>query len=274
MGEADKIRFDGKRVLVVGGASGMGKAASLLVKELGGWVSVADIQDAPHADQSIKVDLRDSASIDAALKQVDGPIHALLSCAGVADGMAGLMKINFLGQRYIIEELIATGKLGRGSAISAISSIGGFGWEKNMAVIDEILATPSYDAGAKWVDAHPEWDNYTFSKQVMNAYASQQGARLLINNGIRFNTIAPGPTMTPLMDAQDVWKQFEMGFRATMNTPGSTAEQQAWPLVFLASDAASFINGTVLTVDAGFVGAGYTKSIDSPMFDAVLGQWL
>ena len=139
MGEADKIRFDGKRALVVGGASGMGKASSLLLKELGATVVVADIQDAPHADQSIKVDLRDQASIDAALKQVDGPIHALLSCAGVADGMTGLMKINFLGQRYAIEELIAAGKLPRGAAISAISSIGGFGWEKNLKVIDELL---------------------------------------------------------------------------------------------------------------------------------------
>jgi len=51
--------------------------------------------------QSVKVDLRDPASIDAALKQVEGPIHAVFSAAGVADGTTDLLKINFIGHRHL-----------------------------------------------------------------------------------------------------------------------------------------------------------------------------
>ena len=89
--------------------------------------------------------------------------------------------------------------------------------------------------------------------------------------GIRITPPAPGPTMTPLMAATPGWQGFELGFRDLLHREGSTSEEQAWPLVFLTSPAASFINGTCLIVDGGLVGAGTVGSIKSPMVDGLLG---
>jgi len=93
----DAFRLDGKRVLVVGGATGMGAAAAAL-----------------------------------ALDACGGPVHALLACAGVADGAPGIERINFVGHRHLIDRMIEEGMLGRGAAIGFISSAAGLGWEANL----------------------------------------------------------------------------------------------------------------------------------------------
>jgi NAD(P)-dependent dehydrogenase (short-subunit alcohol dehydrogenase family) len=113
----DQFRYDGKRVLVVGGATGMGAAAAKASAELGAEVIVMDRAPVDYpVDQEITVDLSDQASIDAALEQLDGPVNAIFSAAGVADGPAGpqiLMRINFIGHRHLIERLLADGRLAR-----------------------------------------------------------------------------------------------------------------------------------------------------------------
>ena len=112
---ADAFRYDGKRALVVGGATGMGAAAAELVQDLGAEVVVMDFAPVTLAGvKAINLDLRDKASIDAALDECGGPIHALFSCAGVADGTAGIEKINFIGHRHLIDRAIEQGYLGRG----------------------------------------------------------------------------------------------------------------------------------------------------------------
>ena len=75
---------------------------------------------------------RDKASIDAAVDECGGPIDALFSCAGVADGTPGIEKINFIGHRHLIDRVIEQGYLGRGGAIGMISSTAGLGWEANL----------------------------------------------------------------------------------------------------------------------------------------------
>ena len=119
---ASSFRYDGKRALVVGGATGMGAATAELVKDLGAEVVVMDYAPVTLAGvKEITVDLRDRDSIDAALDTCGGPIHALFSCAGAADGTPGIEKINFIGHRHLIDRAIEKGYLGRGSAIAMIS---------------------------------------------------------------------------------------------------------------------------------------------------------
>ena len=91
----DAFRFDDKRALVVGGASGMGAATAELVQDAGAEVVVMDYAEMslPGAT-SIHVNLAERESIDAALEQCTGPIDALFSCAGVADGTPGIERIN------------------------------------------------------------------------------------------------------------------------------------------------------------------------------------
>ena len=82
--------------------------------------------------KAISVDLRDPASIDRAIDEVGGPVHAVFSAAGVADG-PDLMRINFIGHRHLIERMFGNGQLPRGSAICFISSLAGMGWENDLA---------------------------------------------------------------------------------------------------------------------------------------------
>lgn len=252
MSESDAHRYDGKRVLVVGGATGMGAAAAHVVSALGGEVVVMDFApvEFPVA-QSIKVDLRDRADVDAALDQLTGPVQAVFSAAGVADGTPGIMKINFIAHRHIIERLVADGTLGRGGAACLISSVAGLGWEAAMPTLLEFLDTPDYESADEWVQAHDGTDSYGFSKQAMNCYVARQ-AFPLMTKGVRINAICPGPTDTPLARANaDIWLGFGQDYRDATGLEVLTPEQMAHTMAFLNSDAASGISGVNLLVDAG-----------------------
>lgn len=275
MSGIEAFRYDGKRALVVGGASGMGAAAAQTVSALGGEVVVLDHAPVEYpVAEAIKVDLRDRAAIDDALDQVAGPIHAVFSAAGVADGTPGLMKINFIGHRHIIERLIEDGTVGRGGAICLISSVAGLGWEMAMDTLKEFLATPDYEAAAAWIDSHEGTDTYTFSKQSMNCYVAQQAFPLL-KRGIRINAICPGPTDTPLARANaDVWLAFAQDYRDATGTSHLTPDQMANVMVFLNSDAASGISGVNLLVDAGHIMSSLTGSFEpgEMLAKALLGR--
>jgi NAD(P)-dependent dehydrogenase (short-subunit alcohol dehydrogenase family) len=264
---ADQFRYDGKRAVIVGGATGMGAAAAQLLTDLGAEVVVLDVQDVPYpAARTARVDLRSVASIDAALDDIGGPIDALFACAGIATDGVPLMQVNFIGHRHLIETAVARGLLPSGSAIAGIASIGGLGWDRNTKLIRDFLETADFDAATEWIVARPELAQYTFSKQAMIAYCAWR-APALLRQGIRINCIAPGPTMTPLMDATQMWRDFEADYRNVMGVGGATAEQQAAPLVFLNSDAAAFVSGTVLNVDAGYVGGGTMGAIPAAVVD-------
>ena len=95
----------------------------------------------------IHVNLSEKDSIDAAIDECGGPVHAVFSCAGVDEGTPNIEKINFIGHRHLIERLIADGTLGRGAAIAMISSAAGLGWESNLERNLDYLATPDFDVG-------------------------------------------------------------------------------------------------------------------------------
>src|SRR5262245_22063416 len=102
MGRLDEFQYDGKRALVVGGSTGMGAAVARIVSDLGADVIVFDHAEVEYdVAQFVRVDLRDKLGVDGALEQVNGPIHALFSAAGVADGTPGLMRINFIAHRHV-----------------------------------------------------------------------------------------------------------------------------------------------------------------------------
>lgn len=260
MGAFDAFRYDGKRVLVVGGATGMGAATAELAQDAGAEVVVMDFAEVslPGA-KAIHVNLAEKDSIDAAVDACGGPVHALMACAGVADGTPGIEKINFVGHRHLIDRMLAGEMLPRGSAIGFISSAAGLGWEASLTELKELLDTPDFESGSKWALEHGYAD-YFHSKQAICAYVARQ-AYPLLKRGIRINAICPGPTDTPLARANaELWLTFGADYRDEIGAAASTPLEQAYPLLFLCSDAAAAISGITLISDSGYVSSGITSS--------------
>lgn len=260
MGVFDAFRFDGKRALVVGGATGMGAAAAELIQDAGAEVLVMDYADVKlKGAKAIKVNLAERDSIDTALGEVDGPIHALLSCAGVADGTPGIERINFVGHRYLLDKLLGAGQLPRGSAVGMISSAAGLGWEANLEQLKELMALTDWDDQVKWIEQQG-WADYMHMKQAMCAYVASHAFPLL-KQGIRINAICPGPTDTPLAQANaEMWLGFASDYRADTGIEAHSPLEQAYALVFLCSEAAKAISGQTLVSDAGYLMSGVTES--------------
>jgi NAD(P)-dependent dehydrogenase (short-subunit alcohol dehydrogenase family) len=260
MGLFEAFSYDGKRAVVVGGATGMGAAVAEVVKDAGAEVVVMDRADVSlDGVKAIHLDLSDKSSIEAAVDECGGPIHALFSCAGVADGTPGIEKVNFIGHRYMIERLLERDLMPRGSAIGMISSAAGLGWESNLELILEYLEIADFDEAAQWCQDNGR-ASYMWSKQVINAYVAREALPLL-SRGIRINAILPGPTNTPLAQANaDTWLSFGADYREAAGIEASTPLEQAYPLVYLCSDAAAGVNGITMITDAGFVGAGISKA--------------
>jgi NAD(P)-dependent dehydrogenase (short-subunit alcohol dehydrogenase family) len=271
----DAFRYDGKRALVVGGASGMGAATAELVQDAGAEVVVMDYADIklPGA-KAINVDLGEKASIERAIDEVGGPVHALFSCAGVADGAPNIEKINFIGHRHLINLLMERAWLPRGSAIGFISSAAGLGWEANLPVLNEYLDTTDFDAAAKWAQENGKAD-YMHSKQAICAYVARN-AMPFLKQGIRINAICPGPTDTPLAQAnKEMWLGFGADYRSEVGVDAATPLEQAYPLVFLCSDAAAAITGITMVTDAGYFAAGVTEAFPpaTPAVNFLLGRY-
>jgi NAD(P)-dependent dehydrogenase (short-subunit alcohol dehydrogenase family) len=270
----DAFRYDGKRALVIGGATGMGAATAELLQSAGAEVVVMDYAEVSLPDvTAIHVNLAEKASIDAALDQVRGPIHALFACAGVADGTPGIEKINFIGHRHIIDRLLADDLLPRGSAIGFISSAAGLGWESNLARLQAYLATPDFEAAVEWIATNGGAD-YMSTKQAMCAYVASS-AFPFMKRGIRINAICPGPTDTPLAQAnKELWLGFGADYRDELGVSASSPLEQAYPLVFLCSEAAAVISGITLVTDIGYFAAGVTEAYPSatPVANFLLGR--
>jgi aldehyde dehydrogenase (NAD+) len=256
----DPFGYRGKRALVVGGATGMGAGVAEVVRDAGAEVVVMDRSKISlKGVKTLAIDLAEKGSIDAALKECGGKVDALFSCAGVADGTPGIERINFIGHRYMIDAMFAAGMFPRGSAIGFISSAAGMGWEPQLPLLQEFLDIEDFDAAVAWVKEHGKAD-YMWSKQAICAYVARQALPFL-KRGVRINATLPGPTDTPLAQAnKDRWLGFGAGYRKEAGVAVSTSIEQARPLVFLCSDAAAAISGVTLVTDQGHVSSAITET--------------
>ncbi len=260
MGLFDAFSFKGRRALVVGGATGMGAAVAALVQDAGADVVVMDRAEITQLGvTAISLNLAEKSSIEAAVDACGGPVDALFSCAGVADGTPGIERINFIGHRYLIERLLEADLMPRGSAIGLISSAAGLGWENSLPELLEYLDVADFDEATKWAVDHGKAD-YMWSKKAINAYVARE-AFSLMKKGIRINAILPGPTDTPLAQAnKETWLGFGADYRDEVGIGPSTPLEQAYPLVFLCSAAAAGVTGVTVVTDAGYVASGVTGS--------------
>ncbi len=261
----DFLGYKGKRVIVSGCFSGMGEATARMLVELGAEVHGLDFKESAVKMASFNlVDLRDPSTIEAAVAKIGGKIDALFNCAGLPQTAPAIdvMRVNFVGTRHMTETVLPL--MAEGSAIASISSNGGLGWSRRMPVIMELIAQKGPEAAVKWCEEHMDQvkEGYAFSKEMIIVWSMLTAAHL-IKKGIRMNCTMPGPTQTPMMSH---FKEAsgEAVITAATQPSGrySTPEEQATALIFLNSDAASFINGVALPVDGGFMGGVATGQVD------------
>jgi NAD(P)-dependent dehydrogenase (short-subunit alcohol dehydrogenase family) len=270
-GNLDGLGYAGKTVVVTGGSSGMGEATARILGELGAKVHIVDIVQPKIACESFsQCDLSDFAAVraTAAALQKLAPIHFVFPCAGLPPLVKGpmyAMKVNYIGTRLFVEELLPA--VADGAGIALISSDAAMGWQANVAQSLEMLAISDPDAAVAWVEADPDKrlrDGYTSSKEMLVVWTQNAAVKLGNERRIRLNAIGPCPTKTAFMDVQapalpdgflDKWPYPSLGRMAT-------AEEQAWPLILLNSPLNAAVTGTFLYTDQGFASGVFTGAIN------------
>jgi NAD(P)-dependent dehydrogenase (short-subunit alcohol dehydrogenase family) len=255
-----RFSYEGKRVVVSGGGgAGMGAAAVEGLAEMGAEVHVLDLKDPPIKVASHQsADLRDPDAVAAAVETIGGRIDALFNCAGLPGPPfpdVDVMLVNYAAPRHLAS-LVAP-HMTEGGAICSISSTAGSSYLENMQKWMPLVETPDFASAKAWLEAHPEEivGGYGQSKEAIILW-TMWAARDFAEQNIRLNCISPGPTDTPMMP------QFEsmagpklIDLFAQGLGRRSTPAEQAWPMIFLNSDAASYIAGENLNTDGGTISA-------------------
>jgi NAD(P)-dependent dehydrogenase (short-subunit alcohol dehydrogenase family) len=256
---SSQISYAGKRAVVAGGGgSGMGASVARIAGELGAEVHVLDLREPTTPPASFtRTDLGDPASIAAAVERLGGPVHALFNCQGISGTAPGatsadVLGVNFLGVRELTELVLPL--VPPGGAVASISSVGGLGWPQRLAPILELLETEGFDDGLEWVEEQEAGllgqvfpTSYAFSKEAVIVYTMRRCVSAIVD-GVRINCSSPGATATTM--APD----FPAERVAVTELPAgrkASPDEQAWPLIFLCSDAAGYVNGANVVVDGG-----------------------
>jgi len=248
------MRLAGKVALITGGASGMGQSEATIFAREGAKIVVADVLQAEASEvvaritkaggqaRFVELDVTSEAGWrDAVATTVAsfGKLDVLVNNAGISgtfdpDTMSTtawdkLMNVNakgvFLGMKYAIPAIRDAG----GGAVVNISSISGFVGQDRIHM--------AYNASKGAV-------------RLMTKSAAVQYAR----DGIRVNSVHPGimpPMRTSKASADPAWR--EKTLRAVPMKREGRVEEVAHAVLFLASDEASYITGTELVVDGGFL---------------------
>jgi NAD(P)-dependent dehydrogenase (short-subunit alcohol dehydrogenase family) len=265
---SNPFSYAGKRVVVTGGATGVGAALLDLLADIGGPdVTVLDIKRpaGPHA-RYIEADLADEAAVDAAVAAIDGPVDVLFNNAGVAGTLPPrvVVAINYLAVRRLSEGLLD--RIPAGGAVVNTASMGGGRYPERLDRINELLDIGAWEPSLQWLDANLEAlgiDAYSFSKEVVRVWGMRH-SHTTIAKGVRTNSVCPAPIDTPLLpDFKATLGEQVLEWMAKQGTGRfMTPREVATPLAFLGSEAASYVNGHDLHADGGFTAAMTTGQID------------
>lgn len=247
------MRLEGKVAIITGGAQGMGSEEAILFAKEGAKVVIADVNDdqgellatsintSSGASLYVRTDVTNERDWDHCIQATlskFGKLDILINNAGISsysvedpdntEGWHRIMDVNatgvFLGTKYAVPEMK---KAGKGSIVN-ISSIMGF--------IGDGTGHPAYHASKGAVRI--------FTK----ACAVRHGP-----DGIRVNSVHPGymPRMKTTIHSNPNLRE-EQAKLTPLRRTGEPIEV-AYGVLFLASDESSFITGTELVIDGGFI---------------------
>jgi 3-oxoacyl-[acyl-carrier protein] reductase len=243
------INFNGQVVLIVGAASGIGRAAAQLIESRGGTVVIADINKVGLAslqkelglkDKQVKsVNLGDQSSIQALITSVisdHGQIDALINTAAVVGptntkvedvewaAFEQTVTINLFGTVWITQAVLPHMKAKKYGRIAHVASIAG-------------------------KEGNPGMHAYNTSKAGMIGFIKGVGKEVA-TLGITINALAPAVIRTPMnADTSEETLKYMLG-RIPMGRVGEP-EEAAEMLVFMASRACSFTTGFTFDTSGG-----------------------
>jgi NAD(P)-dependent dehydrogenase (short-subunit alcohol dehydrogenase family) len=260
-----KFSFEGKRVVVTGAASGMGKAAAELLVEDGADVYALDVQKTDVSGvTAFEVDLRDSSAIRDFVSGLPQEIDVLTNFAGLANlpDPVDVARVNFIGLRRLSEEIIP--RMSAGSSIGNVASKSGGFWPSALDDILPLLEITDDGLAAEWFASNPRMaDKYGFTKACVVIYTLARAAELA-PLGIRMNAISPGASDTGFFGAMNPLENPSLLRSISHIGRMSDPSEQAYALLFLCSDAASYISGVNVIVDGGAQGGYITGRIEPP----------
>lgn len=241
--------ISGRTALVTGGAKGIGRACAEALAAAGAKVIIADMDDAAGQATAqalggsfVRLNVTKKSEVDAVAAEItrqNGALDILVNNAGVVqngpsedvamEDWQRVIDVNLNGVFYCAQafgkEMV---KAGKGSIVS-ISSICGS------------------------VTVHPQPQAaYNASKAAVNLLSKSLAVEWA-QKGVRVNAVAPGYTATELTLAgrsRPEW--YDTWMRMTPMGRLGEPKEIANAVLFLASDAASYITGTVLMVDGGY----------------------
>jgi NAD(P)-dependent dehydrogenase (short-subunit alcohol dehydrogenase family) len=230
------LDFQGKRVLVTGGTSGIGRAIAQAFSLAGAEVMALGLASDESLPAPVKTIILDITDAEALNKFVSGlpTLHVLVNSAGVIrrdeefdiDVFGRVLEVNLVGVMRVCMAAHSKLRSSGGSIINIASMLSFFGGARN----------PGYSASKGGV--------VQLTRSLAIAWAADR---------IRVNAVAPGWISTPLTQPlqNDVKRSAELISRTPLGRWGRP-EEVAGPVLFLASELSSFITGAVIPVDGGY----------------------
>lgn len=239
--------LEGKTILVTGAASGMGRATAISCAKMGARIVVADFNAEGMANTiselegvghlQFVINLADEDSWAELL--LNTPVlDGIANCAGIAnmnpftfinrEEMDKVFNINFFGPVLLTKSLIKAKKLNKGGSVVFVSSVDG------PRVVH--VGNSVYSAG----------------KSALVGMAKNMAVDLA-SKKIRVNCILPGTTDTPLIRTANVTEESLAEVAKTFPLKRfGTPEDMANGIIYLLSNASSFVTGTELVIDGGY----------------------
>lgn len=252
---ADMFRLDGKVVVVVGAGGGIGEASALAIGQQGAYTVCLDIKADQAAATAERIKSAGGQADAASLDLVDGQATAaaldkVAREHGRLDGLVCTPAINVRKPilKYSLEEFDKVVSLNLRGNFAALMAAG-------RIMVEQKSGSVVLFSSIRSLVTEPGQSVYSMTKAGILQLA-KTAATEWAPHGVRVNAIGPGvietPLTAPIKNNPDWYKAY-----ATKNPMGrwGQPEEMAGPTVFLLSDAASYITGTIIYADGGWLAA-------------------
>lgn len=239
------FRLDGRKAVVVGAGSGIGREAALALAAQGAEVVCAD-RDGTTAEATA-VACGESASAYVLDVLDSTAVHAAAAALGEVDVLVFTAAVNVRKRLldYTIEEYDRVVNLNLRGSFELVRAFG-------RGMVDRKRGSIIGFSSIRGQTVEPGQGVYAATKagliQLLRTAAAEFGPA-----GVRANAVAPGVVETPLtaqIKAQPEW--YDAYAKKSALARWAAPSEIAGAVVYLASDAASFVTGSVLTVDGGW----------------------